>query len=118
LIGNDRPDLRSSANRLAQRSPVAAFHGGVFERPLQFDEARAVVSSWLAQPNVGIAEPGDRHWEILQDLSGRGQANGALVMDAVLAAISIEYGATLCTTDRDFSRFPGLKYVNPISARN
>ena len=45
------------------------------------------------------------------------QASGPLVMDAALAAIAIEHGATLCTTDRDFARFPGLAWTNPIASR-
>ena len=45
-----------------------------------------------------------------------GQTAGPLVMDAVLAAIALEHGATLCTTDRDFSRFPKLKWTNPLAA--
>jgi hypothetical protein len=79
-------------------------------------EAAEIVSSWLAQPAVGVLEPGDRHWEILQDLLSGGQVVGPLVMDAALAAITIEYGATLHTTDRDFARFPGLKWTNPVAA--
>ena len=88
----------------------------VFERPLTIAEAEAAVSAWLAQPAAGILEPGERHWTILTGLMRDGQASGPLVMDAVLAAIAIEHGATLCTTDRDFSRFPGLKSTNPIVA--
>jgi hypothetical protein len=86
----------------------------VFERPLVVSEAEAIVSSWLAQPNAGILEPGERHWTILCGLMRDGQTSGALVMDAVLAAIALEHGATLYSTDRDFSRFAGLKCVNPL----
>ena len=89
----------------------------VFERPLSMAEAAHHVSSWLAQPSAGILEPGERHWEILQRLTSEGQASGPLVMDAALAAIAIEHGATLCTTDRDFARFPGLTWTNPIASR-
>ena len=89
----------------------------VFERPMKLSEAEAAVSSWLTQPVADILEPGERHWEILCDLLQRGQATGPLVMDAVLAAIAIEHGATLCTTDRDFSRFAGLKWMNPLADR-
>lgn len=88
----------------------------VFERPLSVCEAEAVVSSWLAQPNAGILEPGERHWEILQDLLRDGQIRGPLVMDAVLAAIAVEHGAIICTTDRDFSRFSHLRWTNPLIA--
>ena len=90
----------------------------VFEHPLSTSEAGAAISSWLAQPGAGILEPGDRHWEILRGLMREGQTVGPLVMDAVVAAIAVEHGATLCTTDRDFSRFPGLKCMNPIAAKD
>ncbi len=87
----------------------------VFEHPLSPQEASATVSTWLARPNVGIVEPGERHWEILAGLMKKGQAAGPLVMDAALAALAIENGATLQTTDRDFHRFPGLSFVNPLA---
>ncbi len=89
----------------------------VFERPLTIAEAEDHVASWLAQPPAGILEPGERHWEILRQLARDGQATGPLIMDAALAAIAIEHGATLCTTDRDFARFPGLTWTNPIASR-
>ena len=87
----------------------------VFDQPLTIDEAVDVVGSWLEQPTVGILEPGERHWELLQRLTRRGQATGPLIMDAALAALAIEHGATLYTTDRDFARFPGLTWVNPLA---
>jgi uncharacterized protein len=87
-----------------------------FEHPLSVSEAEAAISSWLAQPVAGILEPGERHWDILREVLAQGQATGPLVMDAVLAAIAIEHGATICTTDRDFSRFPNIKWTNPIAA--
>jgi toxin-antitoxin system PIN domain toxin len=86
----------------------------VFERPLSIAEAGAAISAWLAQPGSGVLERGERHWDILSGLMREGQTAGPLVMDAVLAAIAIEHGATLCTTDRDFSRFSGLKWTNPL----
>jgi len=86
----------------------------VFERPLTMPEAEAVVASWLSQRPAGILEPGDRHWDILRGLMREGQTVGPLIMDAVLAAIALEHGAILHTTDRDFSRFPGLKWTNPL----
>jgi toxin-antitoxin system PIN domain toxin len=86
----------------------------VFERPLTIPEAEAAVASWLSQPCAGILEPGEHHWDILQGLMRRGQTVGPLIMDAVLAAIALEHGAILHTTDQDFSRFPGLKWMNPL----
>lgn len=87
----------------------------VFVHPLTAAEAHEAVGSWLAQPNAGIVEPGERHLEILNGLLHDGQATGPLVMDAVLAAMAIEHGATLCSTDRDFARFADLEWENPIA---
>jgi toxin-antitoxin system PIN domain toxin len=89
----------------------------VFERPLSAREAGTAVSSWLAQPSAGILDAGERHWEILLRLMREGQTAGPLVMDAALASLAIEHGATLYTTDRDFARFPGLKWTNPLATR-
>lgn len=89
----------------------------VFEQPLSASEAREAVSSWLARPNVEMLEPGERHWQILGRLLEEGQVAGPLVSDAALAAIAIEHGATLHTTDRDFSRFPELRWRNPIAGK-
>ena len=86
----------------------------IFEQPLSMEEADSAVSSWLAQPCAGIVDPGERHWEILRSLLHGGQASGPLAMDAALAAIAIEHGATLCTADRDFARFEGLSCRNPL----
>lgn len=86
----------------------------VFEQPLSIAEADTIVSSWLAQPAAGMLEPGDRHWDLLRRLLTEGQASGPLAMDAALAAIALEHGATLHTTDRDFTRFDGLSWINPL----
>jgi uncharacterized protein len=88
----------------------------VFDRPLSTSEAEAAISSWLAQPAAGILEPGERHWDILRELVREGQTTGPLVMDAVLAAIAIEHGATVCTTGRDFAGVSTLRWTNPLSA--
>ena len=85
-----------------------------FEAPLSMAEATTIVSSWLARPNAVVLEAGQRHWEILRHLLDASQSVGPLVTDAALAALAIEHGATLHTTDRDFSRFPGLNWRNPI----
>jgi toxin-antitoxin system PIN domain toxin len=84
--------------------------------PQSFDLAAAVVDDWLALPNVRTVQPGDRHWTILRKIATDGQARGSLVTDAALAALAIEYGATLCSNDRGFSRFPGLRFLNPLGA--
>jgi uncharacterized protein len=87
----------------------------LFRRPLTSDEAIGLVDEWLGHPAIGLLEPTERHWTILRGLIGEGQATGPLVMDAHLAALALEHGATLCTTDRDFSRFAGLSVVNPLA---
>ena len=87
----------------------------IFEQPLRAAEAVAAVSSWLERPSVSVLEAGERSWEILRHLLVEGQISGPLVMDAFLAALALENGATLCTTDRDFTRFPKLKLLNPVA---
>jgi toxin-antitoxin system PIN domain toxin len=86
----------------------------ILERPLSIDEANQIVSAWLARTNVIVLNPGHSHWGILQTLLAEGQAIGPLVTDAHLAALAIEHGAILATADRDFARFPGLRFFNPL----
>jgi len=89
-------------------------HPRVFTEPLDPEEALAFVSSWLARPDAGIAEPTDRHWQVFGRMLRDGQAAGAKVTDAHLAALAVEHGGVLCTTDRDFGRFPGLRFLDPL----
>ena len=86
----------------------------VFERPLAPSEACALIESWLNQPNVQMLRPGARTWRLLARLCESGQAQGGLVMDAHLAALAAEHGACIATTDRDFTRFPGVAVLNPL----
>jgi len=87
----------------------------VFEQPLLASEALAAVASWLERPCVSVLEAGEACWEIFRELVLDAQVSGPLVMDAFLAALALENGATLATADRDFSRFPRLKLVNPAA---
>lgn len=87
-----------------------------FPHPLAHEEAVDIVQTWLGQPMVSLVAPGITHWGILSQLIVDGQITGPLVMDAHLAALAIEYGATLHTHDRDFSRFAGLKLFDPLDA--
>jgi uncharacterized protein len=77
-------------------------------------EAAQVVDRWLEQPNVRVLAPGDDHWSLFRQMIVEGQAPGPLIMDAHLAALTIEYGGMLHTTDRDFARFPALRWMNPL----
>ena len=83
--------------------------------PFTIREAAMIVSEWLSFDNLTVLAPTERHWDIFRGLLEEGQASGPLVMDAHLAALAIEHGATLCTTDRDFSRFGGVQTHNPLS---
>ena len=87
----------------------------VFEQPLSLDQATSRVQSWLDQPCTRIVNPTERHWTILQQLLHRGQAVANLVTDAHLAALAIEHGCELISTDSDFSRFSGIRWRNPLS---
>ncbi|MGE0104951.1 MAG: TA system VapC family ribonuclease toxin [Blastocatellales bacterium] len=85
-----------------------------FSSPFTIDEATSFVSEWLERPMVMLAVPGDRHWTIFQRLVKEAQCTGHLVMDAHLAALALELGATLYTHDRDFNRFSGVSCVDPL----
>ena len=86
-----------------------------FPLPFTSGEAIEIVNDWLAQPQVRIILPTEKHWTIFSGLIVEGQTSGAMMMDAHLAALAIEHGATLATTDRDFVRFSKLKTVNPLA---
>jgi len=86
----------------------------VFERPLSLDQALSRVQSWLDQPCTRIVYPTDRHWIVFQRMLIEGQAVANLVTDAHLAALASEHGCELISTDTDFSRFPGVKWRNPL----
>jgi len=81
---------------------------------LDVEMAASIVSDWLSRPNVTIIGPTERHWQIFSKLLPRSRVRGSLIMDAHLAALAIEHGATLCTNDRDFARFPGLRVEYPL----
>lgn len=88
----------------------------IWPNPLPARSALEVVGEWLSQPAVVAVEPGPRHAEILERLILANGASGTLVSDAALAALAIENGATLASTDQDFRRFPDLKWVNPLAS--
>lgn len=76
--------------------------------------ALTVVDGWLMLPNVRIVVPGPGHWPIFKSLCVATSLTGDLSTDAHLAALAIEYGATLHSTDRYFARFPELRWVNRL----
>ena len=86
----------------------------LFKHPLSLDRALARVQSWLDQPCTRIVQPTERHWNVFQKMLVNGQALANLVSDAHLAALSVEHGCVLMSTDSDFSRFPGVRWRNPL----
>lgn len=87
----------------------------VFEHPLSLEQALARVQSWLDQPCTRVVRPTERHWTVFKQMLTDGQAVANLVTDAHLAALAIEHGCELASTDSDFARFPKLKWRNPLA---
>lgn len=88
-------------------------HPRVFNPPTPLAEALEFVEALRGQPNCVVLAPGERHWSIFMRLCRDSDARGNLIADAYLAALAIESGSELITTDRDFSRFPGLRWQPP-----
>ncbi len=88
-------------------------HPRVFNPPTPLGKALEFVDALRGQPNCLTVAPGERHWGIFTRLCRDADARGNLIPDAYLAALAIESGSELVTTDRDFSRFPGLRWRPP-----
>lgn len=86
----------------------------VFAAPLTAAEALDIVDGWLDQPCVTVVHPGRRHPAVLRELLAEVGTAGNLVTDAHLAALAVEHGAELCSCDADFSRFPGVRWLDPL----
>lgn len=80
------------------------------------EQALAIVDGWMRLRHVKLLLPGERHWQLLKKMLVEGQVRGGGVTDAELAALTIEHGGVLHSTDRDFARFPGLRWANPLSS--
>ena len=85
-----------------------------FRRPSTLDEVFGFLEELTARPNARVIQPGPRHLEIFEDLCRRSGATGKLAADAQHAAVAVEHGCTLITTDSDFDRFPGLRWRHPL----
>ena len=88
----------------------------ILQRPLPMRDAWAQVRGWHVADPAWVPEPTERHAEIFGRLLALPGMRGNLVHDAHLAALAIEHGLFLCSTDGDFARFPGLRWQNPIAA--
>lgn len=91
-------------------------HPRALQRPLGIETAWSEVTRWLARPNVWVPVPTDRHSAILDELLHKGGVSGNHVPDADLAALAIEWGLELLSADRDFARYPGLRWRHPLAA--
>lgn len=85
----------------------------IFPLATPTEEAIAQIDQLLRSRSVSWVMPGPRHWQIFSDLCHRADAQGNLVSDAAIAAVAIEHGAALMSVDRDFARFPGLRWEVP-----
>jgi uncharacterized protein len=89
----------------------------IFKKPLSVSQAWEQIEEWLALPTVWIPQPTSRHPEILGSLLCASETKSNLVSDAHLAALSIEHNLVLCSTDKDFAKFPNLIWHNPLSTK-
>ena len=89
-------------------------HPRIFKIPSPFDVAVAFADAIRQRPNAIAVAPGERHWEIFIRLCRKADARGNLLADAYLAALAIESGCEWITTDRDYSRFDGLRWRHPF----
>lgn len=89
-------------------------HPRVFKTPTPTDRALAFVLALREHPNGVLISPGARHWDVFTDLCRIAGVRGNLVADAYLAALAIESGSEWITTDRDYSRFPRLRWRHPL----
>jgi uncharacterized protein len=90
-------------------------HRHVLDSPMSVKLACETARTWLRQPYVSVLHPGERHAEIVFGLLEALGSAGNLTTDAHLAALAIEHQAELHSTDRDFGRFAGLRFTNPLA---
>ncbi|MGP4016322.1 type II toxin-antitoxin system VapC family toxin [Saccharopolyspora sp. 5N708] len=86
----------------------------VLREPLLPSAAVDIADHIMNSDRAVKLDPGPRHWEIFTELCRKADAKGNLVPDAYLAAIAIEHGCEWITTDRGFSRYPGLRWRHPL----
>ncbi|HQZ94908.1 MAG TPA: PIN domain-containing protein [Pyrinomonadaceae bacterium] len=88
----------------------------ILTNPATLDAAISIVDSWLTLENTHLVFLEKKNWPLFSKILLDAQANGNLVMDAHLAAMAAACGATLASTDRDFTRFSGIQFVDPIKS--
>jgi toxin-antitoxin system PIN domain toxin len=100
------PQVLSAVMRIATNKKAYA-------QPSKLSDVLTFCETLLEQPNATVCTPGDRHWSIFTNLCIKSKAQGNLIADAWFAALAIEYGCEWITNDRDYARFPGLKWRTP-----
>ncbi|WP_131766323.1 type II toxin-antitoxin system VapC family toxin [Candidatus Protofrankia californiensis] len=88
----------------------------IFRNPFRPDEILDIVDGWLTRPCAVVVHPTERHAAVLHQLLEPLGTAGNLTSDAHLAALAIEHGAELCSSDADFARFPGVRWVDPLKS--
>jgi toxin-antitoxin system PIN domain toxin len=94
-----------------------ATNSRIFERPHSVSAAWAQVEKWLDCPNVWIPQPEEGHRAIFGRLLAHAAGGANLIPDTHLAALAVEHGLAVCSTDGDFARFPEVRWVNPLRDR-
>jgi toxin-antitoxin system PIN domain toxin len=89
-------------------------HSGVYVHPSDLGEALAFCGAVVEPSRCTIVQPGPRHWDLFTGLCQKAKVTGNLVQDAWFAALAIEWGCEWITTDRDYTRFPGLRWREPL----
>lgn len=113
-------DALNGAEPVALFEPVlsavmrVATHPGIFKRPSPRDRIEAFVDACLAAPAAVAIRAEGGHWPIFRALCARADCRGNLIQDAYLAAIALEHNCTYITTDRDYARFPTLRWRHPL----
>jgi uncharacterized protein len=87
----------------------------IYKHPATLEEALAYAGQVRNQPHARIISPGPRFWDLFAGLCDEAKARGDLVPDAYLAALAIEHGCEVVTADKDFRRFPGLRWRHPLN---
>jgi uncharacterized protein len=112
VIDSPRPYAVSEAVLCSMLRVVT--HPRIFKTRSDLESATSFVETVRGRANAVVVTPGPRHWGLFLSLCRSADARGSLVADAYLAALAIETGSELITTDRDFARFTGLHWRHPL----
>jgi uncharacterized protein len=107
------PELLALTDSVLGGTLRVVTHPKVFAVPTPLNAALAQIESLRSSDGVARVAPGPRHWELFTRLCRQGDARGNLVADAQHAAVAVEHNALWVTLDRDFGRFPGLRWTSP-----